>query len=71
MPLFRYICDGCGKVNEILVRGSEEPTCPDCGSDRLAKQLSAITPMNGRAAAPAQAGCASCCQAQGGSCPYS
>lgn len=39
MPLFDFRCEACGRQNELLVRGSEEPRCPTCGSDRLHKLL--------------------------------
>ena len=71
MPLFSYVCQGCGAENEILIRGSERPKCPECSSSKLAKQLSAFSPVSGspgRDAAPSP--CGSCAQAQGGSCPY-
>jgi len=41
MPLFEYHCDSCDKQVEILVRNREQPHCPDCGTDRLQKLLSA------------------------------
>lgn len=50
MPLYEYHCDDCHKTVEILVRSSaEQPECPECGSGKLAKQLSL-------AASPAIAG---------------
>jgi putative FmdB family regulatory protein len=41
MPLFDFHCDDCDADIELLIRGSEEPECPDCHSQNLHKQLSA------------------------------
>lgn len=49
MPLYEYKCQGCHETVEILVRSSETPVCPRCGSRKLDKQLSV-------AASPAIAG---------------
>lgn len=67
MPLFQFLCKKCNEASEILVRGSEHPVCPACGSAQLEKQMSHIMPMQrGAAAGPA---CGSCCAAEpGGSC---
>ncbi len=40
MPLYEYQCTQCNDVVEVLVRGSEKPACPQCGSQQLDKQLS-------------------------------
>ena len=32
MPLFGYLCKQCGKQSELLIRASERPVCPACGS---------------------------------------
>ncbi|MFA6243582.1 MAG: zinc ribbon domain-containing protein [Candidatus Hydrogenedentales bacterium] len=72
MPLFGYVCEKCHAESEILIRGSETPTCPSCGSEKLVKQLSAFAPMSGSSAAsaPTPCGASSCCQMSGGGCPY-
>ena len=43
MPLYEYRCNACGHKLESLQRLSDAPlvTCPACGKDALAKQLSA------------------------------
>jgi putative FmdB family regulatory protein len=72
MPLFSYVCQRCSAESEILVRGSERPECPECGSLRLTKQLSAFAPVSGSpdpGIPPSP--CGSCDQARGGICPYS
>jgi putative FmdB family regulatory protein len=40
MPLYEYQCTDCGAAFELLVRSSDKPACPNCGSERLDKQLS-------------------------------
>lgn len=40
MPIYEYRCERCVETVEILVRASEQPACPECGSTRLEKQLS-------------------------------
>ncbi len=43
MPIYEYVCGGCGESSEILVRGSKTPACPSCGSAELERQLSLPT----------------------------
>lgn len=40
MPLYEYTCQKCKSDVELLIRGDEQPECPECGSTRLEKQLS-------------------------------
>jgi len=40
MPLYEYTCEKCQSDFETLVRGSEKPACPDCGSVKLTKRFS-------------------------------
>jgi putative FmdB family regulatory protein len=57
MPLYEYLCEACGTNLELLVRGGEQPKCSECGSDRLAKQLSArAAPVVGGSSLPMQQG---------------
>jgi len=67
MPLFTYRCTKCDQISEMLVRGSETPTCPSCGSADLEKQASAFAARvaSGGDSEPA---CPSCAQA--GACPF-
>ena len=41
MPLYEYSCRDCESQFELLVRGSEQPHCPECESERLERLLSA------------------------------
>ena len=47
MPIFEYLCKGCGKQFEILLRGAEKPHCPKCNGTRLEQQLSAFAVATG------------------------
>ena len=40
MPIYEYTCDRCQDDFELLVRGDEQPQCPNCGGTHLAKQFS-------------------------------
>ncbi|NIL97720.1 MAG: zinc ribbon domain-containing protein [Planctomycetales bacterium] len=40
MPIYEYICGKCQSKFEVLVRGTEQVRCEQCGSDRLEKLLS-------------------------------
>ncbi|MDX9973571.1 MAG: zinc ribbon domain-containing protein [FCB group bacterium] len=65
MPLFQYSCKQCGAESEILVRGTEAPACPKCGSTKLEKQLSAFNAVSGKPSMPmAPCGAAKCCSGQ-------
>ena len=50
MPLFEYLCQTCGRINEILVMASSDaPACPNCGGHELKKLLSAHSASSGTA----------------------
>lgn len=40
MPLYEYHCRKCDQAFELLVRGSEQPLCPECSSPQIEKLLS-------------------------------
>ena len=40
MPIYEYVCMKCESHFEELVRGDEEPACPDCGGAKVARQFS-------------------------------
>ena len=40
MPIYEYACQQCQDHFELLIRGSEQPTCPQCGGQHVEKQLS-------------------------------
>jgi len=75
MPIFEFLCKGCGKQFEVLVRGSEKPHCPKCDSTRLEQQLSAFAVAssgNGGSAEFASEPAPGCgqCGMGGGSCGF-
>ena len=39
MPIYEYSCQTCKSSFELLIRGSEEPACPECGGSKLEKLL--------------------------------
>lgn len=49
MPIFEYKCNTCQKEFEILTVSSkqDEVVCPDCGSKKVQKLLSASTVKSG------------------------
>lgn len=55
MPLYEYTCKKCSQSFELLVRSSEIPSCPGCGSSELARLLSPPT-APGKSAAIIAAG---------------
>jgi putative FmdB family regulatory protein len=42
MPLYAYHCENCQAEFELLVRASDTPACPECGSEKLQQQVSRI-----------------------------
>lgn len=45
MPIFEYKCSDCGKITEVLVKGSRspKPACEHCGSKNTKKQFSTFS----------------------------
>jgi len=54
VPLYEFRCAGCETQYELLVRNGEKPACPECGSVRAEKLLSAPAV---RAALPVAGAC--------------
>jgi putative FmdB family regulatory protein len=44
MPIYEYHCGGCQRDCELLIRGGDEPVCPECGSRQLEKLVSRPAP---------------------------
>lgn len=44
MPLYDYRCDACDKQFELLVRSTDVPACPTCGTLEIKRLISAIAP---------------------------
>jgi putative FmdB family regulatory protein len=47
MPIYEYVCMKCESHFEELVRNGEAPTCPDCSSAKVQKQLSVFAHTRG------------------------
>jgi putative FmdB family regulatory protein len=43
MPIYEYLCQGCGFGKDVLQKLSDAPLtdCPSCGKDQYRKQISA------------------------------
>jgi len=73
MPIFEYVCQQCQHRFERLVMGNEDPSCPQCHSEKLSPQLSVFA-VSGEgksrtSATPAGAACGTCGDPRGpGSC---
>ena len=71
MPIYEYICQGCGHEFDKLVRSNTVPRCPQCESAQLQRRLSVfVTATSAAVAAPTTNGpCGSCGHLGGpGSC---
>jgi putative FmdB family regulatory protein len=44
MPLYGLHCAQCDKSVELLVRFSDKPKCPSCGSKRMQRLVSKVAP---------------------------
>jgi putative FmdB family regulatory protein len=64
VPIYEYVCMECEARFEELVRNGEPVSCPECGVERVTKQLSVFA-THGTAGQPAFASAGGCC---GGSC---
>jgi putative FmdB family regulatory protein len=43
MPIFEYVCQQCHLRFERLVLDKEKPSCPECASTKLERQVEAFT----------------------------
>jgi putative FmdB family regulatory protein len=43
MPIYEYRCSSCGAQKDVMQKFSDAPltTCPECGKESFAKQISA------------------------------
>ena len=68
MPIYDYQCDDCGKTYDVLHKVREvveDVICPQCGSDRHKRLISATNISKGNQPDNAPCGDSSRC---GGSC---
>jgi len=63
MPIFEFHCKQCRSDFKTLRRAEKlaEVTCPDCGTDRVARLLS-VTASHSLEQAPESCGAANCCR---------
>jgi putative FmdB family regulatory protein len=64
VPIYEYVCMECEARFEELVRNGEAVSCPDCGAERVVKQLSVFA-AHGSGREPSFGSAGGCC---GGSC---
>lgn len=66
MPIYDYICEGCGEKSELLVSSSSAVVrCPVCGSKKLKRQFSTFAAHKGGSSTPP---CAGACSSAGDCC---
>jgi putative FmdB family regulatory protein len=64
VPIYEYVCMSCeSHFEELVGMSAPDPACPDCGHERVAKQLSAFV-AHGATGQPSF-GSGGCC---GGNC---
>ena len=70
MPIFDFVCRGCGEKFETLVVGGRHPACPRCRGEDLEKQMSVFAfRSSGGSTGSVTAGSGSkCTGCSGGSC---
>jgi putative FmdB family regulatory protein len=44
MPLYGFHCAECDKDSELLLRFSDVPVCPACGSGKMERSVSRVAP---------------------------
>jgi putative FmdB family regulatory protein len=65
MPIYEFVCMSCeSHFEELLRTDAADPGCPDCGSEKVARQFSVFA-AHGTAGQPSFGGSGGCC---GGSC---
>jgi putative FmdB family regulatory protein len=69
MPIYEYVCRGCERPFEKLVRRfGDEVSCPHCDSPSVDRQLSVFAVASSQPS-PSFAGCgAGACEPSGGGC---
>lgn len=44
MPLYDFHCSHCAADFELLMRASDQPACPKCGSQTVNRLISQVSP---------------------------
>jgi putative FmdB family regulatory protein len=69
MPIFEYLCAGCGHKFEAIVFGDQKAECPQCHAAKLEKQPSTFSAhSHGSPAHATPCGRLACCMNNGGEC---
>lgn len=69
MPVYEYVCSGCGHEFEELVFGDEKPVCPKCASAELEKKFSVFAAGEASPDLPGPGACGTCGDPRGpGAC---
>lgn len=71
MPIYEFHCKKCDKDFELLLMGSDKPTCPTCKSADVCRLLSAcgfVSKGSGGETTSASAGTSSCAGCSATSC---
>ncbi len=73
MPIYAYKCEECGRKYELFFKvkeDSEEIKCPDCGSPKANRLISAGAFLMGQGQSQSVPSCASGGGCSGASCPF-
>ena len=70
MPIYEYNCDHCKADFELLVRGNQQPECPQCNQYDLTKKLSVASAPKSSDSLPMRSAPESCAMPRccGGGC---
>jgi putative FmdB family regulatory protein len=62
MPIYEYLCEKCGQVNEFLIMGKQDPLlCKHCGGKDLTKLISAHNTVIASSRGPTGPTSGTCC----------
>jgi putative FmdB family regulatory protein len=71
MPIYAFKCSKCGhEFDELVPRMDAVAPCPECGSKKVARQLTAPAAYTGSSAAAEVPPCATGGGCAGGACPF-
>ena len=60
MPIFEYICTGCGNIFDMLMQSARTVECPACRSKEVTKKFSMFSVAGGQDSASPE--CAAACE---------
>ena len=71
MPIYEYTCEKCTHQFEMIVMANDRPVCPDCGSAKVKRRMSAcgfVSKGGGGETVSRSAGASSCAGCTATSC---